>query len=112
MDNHVSNAINTDGKCTVMVCLSVSAKRHDNFRFVSAYLHRKTRKEPANRLVKNGGPVDYSKHSESISLTLNSFRSDGFVDVLDRLLFKWLLFFQISKPRQKAEKLLSLDSIL
>lgn len=88
MDNHVSNAINTDGKCTVMVCLSVSAKRHDNFRFVSAYLHRKTRKEPANRLVKNGGPVDYSKHSESISLTLNSFRSDGFVDVLDRLLFK------------------------
>lgn len=88
MDNHVSNAINTEDKCMVTVCLSVAAKRHDNFRFVSTYLHRKTRKNPANRLVKNAGPVDYSKHSKSISLTLNSFRSDGFVDVLDRLLFK------------------------
>lgn len=44
-----------------------------------------TRNDPAKRLIKNVGPVEYSKHSQSIRLALNSFRSDKFVDLSDRL---------------------------
>ena len=37
---HVSNVINHRDKCMVMVCLSATAKQHENFRFVSTYLRK------------------------------------------------------------------------